>query len=537
MNAALFKPGPRRSQHVVLNFAALLGAGLAMVAGLPAADQPQWGQAWSRNMISSERSLPDAFAPKSGRNIKWSAKLGTETHSTPVVSGGRVYIGTNNGEPHDPKHQGDRGVLLCLDERDGRLLWQLVVPKREEDPYHDWPRCGISSPATVEGERVYLVDNRGVVLCLDARGLANGNDGPFQDEGAYMTPRGTNAPPRSLQPGPLDADILWAFNLTTGAGIWSHDAAHSSILIHGEHLYLNSGTGVDNTHKRIRTPDAPSLVVLDKRTGRLLARDDEAIAPDIFHCTWSAPSLGEVNGQELIFFAAGNGVIYAFEPLASRNTQHATRKDQSLLTSAATKLKKVWQFDFDPAAPKKDIHRYSTNRREGPSNIYGMPVFHANRIYVAGGGDLFWGKNEAWLKCIDATGRGDITTNGLVWSYPLEKHVLSTPAIHDGLVYIADCGRRFHCLEAATGQPLWTHDIKGEVWASPLVADGKVYLGTRSGQFLVFAAGREKRLLSDLELGAPVSATVTAANGTLYVATMTHLYAVAGVALERASVP
>lgn len=538
MKAASFRPLPLRASHRFLKSTALLNVALATALCARAADQPQWGQAWSRNMVSAERHLPDSFDPKTGRNIKWSAKLGTETHSTPVVAGGRVYVGTNNGEPRDPKHQGDRGVLMCFDERDGKLLWQLVVPKREEDPYHDWPKCGISSPATVEGERVYLVDNRGVVLCLDARGLANGNEGPFRNEGAYMTPRGTNAPAQPLHPGPLDADILWAFDLTKEAGIWSHDAAHSSILIHGDYLYLNSGTGVDNTHRRIRTPDAPSLVVLDKRTGRLLARDDEHIAPDIFHCTWSSPSLGEVNGRMVVFFAAGNGVIYAFEPIArssrreeaqtaSRNTEHAARVDPSLLTSAATKLKKVWQFDFDPAAPKKDIHRYSTNRRESPSNIYGMPVFHGNRIYVAGGGDLFWGKNEACLKCIDVTGHGDITTNGLVWSYPLEKHVLSTPAIHNGLVFIADCGRKFHCLEAAAGKPLWTHDIKGEVWGSPLVADSKVYLATRSGQFLVFAAGKEKRLLSDIELGAPMSATVTAANGTLYVATMTHLHAVA----------
>jgi outer membrane protein assembly factor BamB len=525
-----------RGGHFRRNRSAFVWLALSLALAVHADDQPQWGQAWSRNMVSRERGLPDAFDPKSGRHLKWSAKLGTETHSTPVVAGGRVYVGTNNGEPRDPKQQGDRGVFMCFDERDGRLVWQLVVPKREEDPYHDWPKCGISSPATVEGERVYLVDNRGVVLCLDARGLANGNDGPFRDEGAYMTPRGTNAPAQPLQPGPLDADILWAFNLTTEAGIWSHDAAHSSILIHGDHLYLNTGTGVDNTHKRIRTPDAPSLVVLDKHTGRLLARDDERIAPDIFHCTWSSPSLGEVNGRTLIFFAAGNGIVYAFEPLASgpsvrslpassRITQHAARSDQSLLTSAATNLKKVWQFDFDPAAPKQDIHRYNSNRRESPSNIYGLPVVHGNRLYVAGGGDLFWGKNEAWLKCIDATGHGDITTNGLIWSYPLEKHVLSTPAVSDGLVFIADCGRKFHCVEAATGKAVWTHDIKGEVWASPLVADGKVYLGTRSGQFLVFAAGREKRLLHEAELGNPISATVTAANGTLYVATMTHLYA------------
>ena len=244
---------PRRAPVV-----ALCGVLLAAAPPLPAADQPQWGQRWSRNMVSDERGLPASFDPKTGRNIKWSARLGTETHSTPIIAGGRVYLGTNNGEPRDPKHQGDRGVLMCFDEKDGHLLWQLVVPKREEDPYHDWPKCGISSPVTVEGDRVYLVDNRGIVLCLDACGLANGNDGPFRDEGAHMTPRGTNAPPQPLTPGPLDADVLWMFDLTRGAGIWSHDAAHSSILIHGDHLYLNTGTGVDNTHKKIRTPDAPA---------------------------------------------------------------------------------------------------------------------------------------------------------------------------------------------------------------------------------------------------------------------------------------
>jgi outer membrane protein assembly factor BamB len=496
---------------------------------LAAADQAQWGQSWSRNMVSGERPLPESFDPKTGNNIRWIAKLGNETHSTPIVSGGRVFIGTNNREPRDSKHQGDRGVLMCFDEKNGALLWQLVVPKREEDPFHDWPNTGISSPVTVEGDRVYLVNNRGEVMCLDARGLANGNDGPFHDEGAHMTPRGTNAPSQPLVPGPLDADILWLFDLTKGAGIWSHDAAHSSILIHGDYLYLNSGTGVDNTHKKIRTPNAPSLVVLEKKTGRYVARDDDQIAPSIFHCTWSSPSLGKVNGRSLLFFAGGNGIVYAFEtfPVHSENE---TKQNDLLLaverTNSISKLKKVWQFDFDPTAPKENVHRYSSNRREGPSNIYGMPVFLQNSIYVAGGGDPFWGKNEAWLKCIDPTKTGDITRSGEIWSYALEKHVLSTPAVHDGLVFIADCGRKFHCLSAKTGKPYWTHEIKGEVWASPLVADSKVFLGTRTGAFYVFAAEKQKRILSNIELGAPISATTTAANGVLYIATMTHLYAV-----------
>jgi outer membrane protein assembly factor BamB len=237
-----------------------------------------------------------------------------------------------------------------------------------------------------------------------------------------------------------------------------------------------------------------------------------------------------------VFFAGGNGMVYAFETLRNgvmeSRSNGVMNENQSAHHSTTpplhppASLRKVWQFDFDPGAPRTNVHQYNSNRREGPSNFFGMPVFHSNRIYVAGGGDIWWGKNEAWLKCVDATRTGDITTNGLVWSYPLQKHVLSTPAIWDGLAFIADCGRTFHCVDAQTGKACWTHEIKGEAWASPLVADGKVYLGTRGSAFYVFAASREKKVLSTIDLGRPVSSTATAANGVLYVATMTHLYAV-----------
>ena len=137
-----------------------LGFSLVCFAALRAEDQPQWGTAWNRNMISAETGLPAHFDPDTGTNIRWKVPLGTEAHSSPVVSGGHVFIGTNNHQPRDPKHQGDRGVLMCFDELTGELQWQLVVPKREEDRYFDWPRSGISSPATVEGDRVYVVTNR-----------------------------------------------------------------------------------------------------------------------------------------------------------------------------------------------------------------------------------------------------------------------------------------------------------------------------------------------------------------------------------------
>jgi len=495
----------------------LRGALAALLCLLPPAartdarDQPQWGQRYSRNMVSPETHLPESFDPATGRNIKWVAALGSESYATPIVAGGKVLMGTNNGQPRDPRHKGDRGVLMCLDERDGSLCWQLVVPKIGGDPHLDWPGSGICSSPTVEGDRVYVVSNRAEVLCLDLNGQANGNDGPCREEGRLMAPK--NAKPMKVTG--TDADILWRFDIRSGAGVHQHDVAHSSILLHGRFLYVNTANGIDSRHRRIPRPEAPSLIVLDKTTGRLVARDVEPIGPRIVHSTWSSPALGEVGGRTLVFLGAGDGVCYAFEALRAIPP-----------ASEPAKLKKVWSFDCDPNAPKEDVQRYVGNRRESPSNIKGMPVFHKGRVYVAAGGDIWWGKHQAWLKCIDASKTGDVTRTGLVWSYPLRRHACTTPAIHDGLVYIADCGRLVHCLDANTGKPCWTHRTGGAVWGSTLVADGKVYVGTQRGDFWVLAAGRKKKVLSSVRLDSPISGTPVAANGTLYVATLKRLYAV-----------
>ena len=475
-----------------------------------AADQVQWGQRHSRNMVSDETGLPVTFDPETGEGVKWFASLGRNAYASPVIASGKVLIGANNAEPRDPRHEGDRSVLLCLDEADGSLHWQLVVPRIEGDKYKDWPMIGMCSPPTVEGDRVYTVTNRFEVVCLDLAGQANGNDGPYVDEGRHMAPRAD--PPMEVTP--IDADIVWLTDMVADIGTYPHDASHSSILLDDRFLYLNTGNGVDNTHAVVPCPDAPSLIVLDKATGQLVAKDGEGIGPRVFHSIWASPSMGTVNGQKRVFFGGPDGVCYAFEAL-----------DPAVDYETPQILKRVWRFDCDPTAPKENVHEYLQNRSEGPSIIKGMPVFHNGRIYVTVGGDIWWGKEQAWIKCIDASLAGDITDSGEVWSHPLELHCSSTPAISNGLVFVGDCGGKVHCLDAETGEEYWQHELRKEIWGSALVADGKVYIGSRGGDFCIFAAEKEKRLLAEAKFKYPVASTPVAANGVLYVATMRRLYA------------
>jgi outer membrane protein assembly factor BamB len=500
---------PQGHHHLI---STVLSGLFLMNALLRAEDAPQWGQLSTRNMISNEVGLPESFDIGTGQNVKWSIPLGTRTYSTPVVAGGKILIGTNNGLPRDPRHEGDRGVLMCFSEQTGKFLWQLVVPKLDKElSYKDWPQVGIVSPATVDGDHVYLLNNRGIIMCLDLNGQQNGNEGPFKNEGRAMAP---------LDEDPMkitsrDADIIWQYDLETELGVHQHDSAHCSILVHGSFLYICTSNGVDTTHRIMLAPEAPSLVVLNKNTGRLVARDKEPIGPQIVHCTWSSPSVAKVDGRSLIFFGAGNGTCYAFEAVP----------ESSGAATSPQALKKVWWFNGDLNAPKDGVHQYQGNRRISPSNIYGMPVVHQNRLFVTFGGDYWHGKRKAWLRCIDLSGNGDITESGEQWSYPLVRHCMSTPAVHNGLVFIADCGRTLHCVDANTGKAYWTHDTNGITWGSPLVADGKVYLGTQRGDFWILEAGKEKKILSKVDLFEPINSTPTAANGVLFVATSKHLYA------------
>src|SRR5262249_37148529 len=103
---------------------------------------------------------------------------------------------------------------------------------------------------------------------------------------------------------------------------------------------------------------------------------------------------------------------------------------------------------------------------------------------------------------------------------------LSTCAIHDGILYTGELAGFVHCLDARTGKPYWTHDVRAPLWSSPYWVDGKVYIGHDTGSLLIFADGKEKKLLGSIDMESPIRATPTAANGTLYVMTEDKLYAI-----------
>jgi outer membrane protein assembly factor BamB len=91
---------------------------------------------------------------------------------------------------------------------------------------------------------------------------------------------------------------------------------------------------------------------------------------------------------------------------------------------------------------------------------------------------------------------------------------------------VADFSGFVHCLDAETGRPYWVHDTLSHIWGSTLVADGKVYFGTEDGDVVILQAGKQLKLIKKIDMRSPVYSSPVVANGTLYVSTPTHLYAI-----------
>ncbi len=478
-----------------------------------AGDWPQLGRDNSRNLLAAgEQNLPADADPAANKNIRWTAPLGSQSYGNVAVAGGRVFVGTNNAQPRDPKYAGDYGILLCLDEASGKFLWQLAVPKLAAGKVSDWEEVGFCSSPTIDGDRAYAVTNRCEVVCLSVAGQAAGNLGPFHDEAQYTA--GPDKPP--IPQGPTDADIIWRFDMRDELGVFPHNMTASSVLVVGDRLYVTTSNGVDWTGKHLPAPAAPALICLDKKTGKLLARERSGISARTFYCNWSSPAAAAINGQMEILFGGGDGFLYGFaaEPGPAESDGIGT-------------LNEIWRCDCNPPSHRsKDGKPIPYGQPTGPSEVLATPVIVNNRVFICVGQEPEQGDGAGCLSCIDPTKSGDVSTTGVIWRDEKFSRSLSTAAVANGLLYLPDFAGVVHCFDANSGLEIWSHDTEGHIWGGALVADGKVYVGNENGSLIVLAAGREKKLLADIDFKDAIDSTPIAANGTVYVQTLTTLFAV-----------
>lgn len=460
---------------------------LAAAPSTPArAEVSMFGGGPTRNMVSNEKGLPAKWDPATGENVKWVSDLGSQSYGGPIVGGGKVYVGTNNERLRNPKLTGDRGVLLAFDAATGKFLWQGAHPKLPAGRVNDWPLQGVCSTPAIDGDRLYYVSNRAEVICADTEGfLDKENDGPVADE---------------AEKSDIDEDVVWKLDMIGELDVFPHNLAAGNPLIVDDVLYTVTGNGVDEGHLNIPSPDAPSFIAIDKKTGKLLW-ESKLPGGKILHGQWSNPAYAVIKGRPEVIFPGGDGWLYALDP-----------KTGNL----------IWKFDCNPKDSVWKIGGAGTR-----NNLIATPVIWEDKVYIGVGQDPEHGEAPGHLWAIDATGEGDVTATHAVWHRGGDDfhRTISTVAIADGIVYAADLSGHLHALDAKTGQLHWMYDVFAAVWGSPFVADGKVYLGDEDGDVVVLKAGTKKEVLSEINMGSSVYTTPVAKDGILYISTRSKLYA------------
>jgi hypothetical protein len=519
----------------------------------PNVNWSQWGGSSGRNNTPVGVNIPATwevgeFDYKTGawdsagaKNIKWVAKVGSQTYGNPVVHNGKVFVGTNNGGGWIPRYPSslDMGCMICFDIKDGKFLWQHSTHKHPAGRVYDWPLQGVCSAAYAEGDRMWFVTNMGEVRCVDTEGFYDGeNDGPVQNEEqlikeelATRASRAVSAPaPGAKPPEPKpaapttyniqhEADVVWVYDMMKEMGISQHNMANCSLTAAGDVMFVCTSNGVDVEHNYIPAPEAPSFFAIDKNTGKVLWTDNSP-GLNIHHGQWSAPTYAEINDQPQVLFGGGDGYVYSFDPAGD----------------GAGKSKLLWKFDCNPKKAKLELMGKGTR-----NDIISTPVVYEGLVYVATGQDPEHGEGVGTMWCIDPNKRGDVSptlafnaanpdkpiphkrvqaveekegdferpnkNSAVVWEYSevdtdgdgesafeeTMHRTVSTPAIRDGILYIPDFSGLVHCL-AAKGDPEkpgqakvhWVYDMLSACWGSPMIVEGKVYIGDEDGEVSVF---------------------------------------------------
>lgn len=283
-----------------------------------AADWPAWRGADGTG-VSAETNLPVKWSKT--ENVRWRIALPEPGNSTPIVSGGRIFI---------TQAVGDRRTLMCFDRTDGSLLWQQGVVSKEKEPTHATnPYCS-ASPVT-DGTHVIVSFASDGLHCYDFTGKKLWERA---DLGQQIHIWGGGASPVIhgdlcfLNFGPGEVTYLLAVNKTTGQTVWKKDE-DTEYGKKKKEPSLTPATAQNNSETYIGSWTTPTVMnfagqdqLLMSWPGRLAAYDPQA-GNELWTCSGLNPlvytspifadglvvTMGGFSGKAMAVRAGGNGDV------------------------------------------------------------------------------------------------------------------------------------------------------------------------------------------------------------------------------------
>lgn len=412
-------------------------------------------------------------------NVEWSQEIPGRGWSSPIVTGGKVFVttATTEGKSKPPQigteysneyvaelqKQGlpmkevidrvtERDIelpnevmlhyfLYCLNLKTGKVEWQQEFNTGHPPGGRHRKNSFVSESPVTDGRRVYV----------------------------YVANLG-----------------LWAFDLK-GKAVWSTP-------VEANPIYLDFGTGsspalVGNLLVIVNDNEKQQYIAaFDKQTGKQVWRTNREIGPQGRRSAWVTPFVWR-HALRTEIVAVGPEVVVSYD-LAG---------------------KELWRMSGMSAAPIPTPFAY-----EGLLYIDGGRGGFLVALRPGAAGDISLGKDESSNKYV-------------VWSQARAGTYLPSPVAYDGAVYMLTETGILSRFEAKTGKLTYKTRIDPRATAfttSPWAYNGKLFCLSEEGQTFVIATGEKFELLHVNELDDMAQASPALVGERLLIRTEHRLYSI-----------
>ena len=408
--------------------------------GIHAEDWPAW-RGPRLDGSSLEKNLPLKWSDS--ENVAWKATIPGIGHSSPILSGDRVFVTTCL-----IKEQ--KRILLCLDRRDGKTLWEREVAYSPLEPRHKLNSYSSSTPAT-NGKLVF-------VTFLRLRNKTD-NDGP------PVLPR-VKSP---VKPDLIPEVVVAAYDFV-GAKVWekvpgrfySTHGFCSSPILYKDKVIINADQ------------DALAYIVaLDASTGEEKWRINR---PNRTR-SYCVPIIAEAGGKTQMVLS-GSESVASYNPEDGAPIWNINGPTEQYVASLV-----YGQGLFFLTAGFPDYHNMAI-RPDGVGDISKTHIaWHEsktkaiNASYVpspiAVNKYFYMISDKGYLSCFDAK------TGERTFMEKLGRHHSASPVYADGHVYLTDDEGITYVLKGnGAFDVVSRNELNDECYASPAISRGQIYIRT-----------------------------------------------------------
>lgn len=398
---------------------------------------------------SVETNVPTKWNGETGDNIAWKVPVLGTGHASPVVWGDRIFLVSCVEEEK-------RRILLCLDRKTGKTLWEKTVVESVLETKHRLNSFASGTPAT-DGKMVYVS-----FLVTDGREV------PAQNVGK---PRPTTTGEILVAAYDFEGNQQWAVNpgeFTSVHGFCSSPVIYKNLLIvNGDH-------------------DGNSYVVaLNRNTGEtvwMTPREHKTRS----YCT---PIIRDVAGKTQMVISGSKRVV-SLDPLTGKLLWRIDGPTEQFVASMVFDGNKFYMAAGFPT------HHVLGIRPDGTDDVTDSHVaWHSTKAkcYVPSpvviGNHLFVADDRGTANCFDTE------SGNRIWQDRLGMHYSASLLAVNGLAYfLADDGVTKVVSPGDKLNVVETNPLGEYAFASPAVSDGQLFI---RGEKHLYAIGQPNSTVAD----------------------------------------